>query len=254
MYKIISPKRYGHSIMVLTNSKESCDSIMLEQLPKDWADAITPYADPIKLAMLKRRVNKQYDTKHVLPHRPNLFKAFELTPFDKVKVVILGQDPYPTDGHAMGLSFSVPEGAPVARSLKNIFKEREADLGIPVDQGLNGDLSLWAEDGVLLLNTILTVEAGQPASHKNIGWQALIDPVFEALNQSLTPIVFILWGGHAHKYLDNIDVTLHKVVMSSHPSPLGATKTDQPFTGSRCFSKANLLLTGSGQTPIDWQN
>lgn len=226
---------------------------LLNQLPNDWADAInsiTPNSQPLSKCLVN--VAHRYHTESVLPAKDQVFNALKLTPWANVKVVILGQDPYPTKAHAMGLSFSIPESAKMSRSLKNIFKEREADLGIPIND--SGDLTRWAEQGVLLLNTILTVKEGKPESHKSLGWQAFTTPMIQSLNQRDDTVVFLLWGNKAQHYAKYIDDTRHVIIKTSHPSPLGANTTNQPFTGSRCFSRANDALVSAGETPIDWNN
>lgn len=222
-------------------------------LPKDWVAAIEPHIDlRSRVDSLLQTVTEAYKSDSILPEKDLVFRAFYDTPYQSVKVVILGQDPYPTRGHAMGLSFSVPDGIPIARSLQNIYKERSADLGIPIST--SGDLTYWAEQGVLLLNTILTVKEGRPESHKHIGWSSLTIPAIKSLNDSDRPIVYLLWGKKAQAYKQYIDETKHTIIESSHPSPLGATKTDHPFIGSRCFSRANDALIANGRSPIDWNN
>lgn len=222
-------------------------------MPQDWGTAVDPYlTSSMDLHKLFLDVMEEYNTHSVLPAKDQVFNALYQTPYDKVKVVILGQDPYPTKGHAMGLSFSVPNGIPIARSLQNIYKERQSDLGIPVDA--SGDLTHWAQQGVLLLNTVLTVREGIPDSHKNLGWQQLTIPLIQSLNDREEPIVYLLWGAKAQAFKPYIDLDKHFVIESSHPSPLGATKTAHPFIGSRCFSRANEVLQQSGQTLIDWSH
>ena len=166
---------------------------------------------------------------------------------DKVKVVILGQDPYHGPGQAMGLSFSVPADVPVPPSLKNIFKEIESDLGIR----MSGcpDLRKWAEQGVLLLNAVLTVRCGEPASHSRIGWQEFTDAVIRYLSDNCEGIVFLLWGNYARSKKNLIDTSRHTVLEAAHPSPLARGA----FFGCRHFSRTNEILTAEGKTPIDWQ-
>ena len=166
---------------------------------------------------------------------------------DKVKVVILGQDPYHGPGQAMGLSFSVPADVPVPPSLKNIFKEIESDLGIR----MSGcpDLRKWAEQGVLLLNAVLTVRCGEPASHSRIGWQEFTDAVIRYLSDNREGIVFLLWGNYARSKKNLIDTSRHTVLEAAHPSPLARGA----FFGCRHFSRTNEILTAEGKTPIDWQ-
>lgn len=183
----------------------------------------------------------------IYPPGSRIFRAFELTPVDKVKVVILGQDPYHGPGQAMGLSFSVPDGIPAPPSLRNIFREVEDDLGIRMSG--RPDLEGWACQGVLLLNAILTVRAGQPASHSAIGWQQFTDAVISYLSREREGIVFMLWGNFARSKAQLIDSSRHLVLEAPHPSPLARGA----FFGSRPFSQANSYLTASGRTPIDWQ-
>jgi uracil-DNA glycosylase len=176
-----------------------------------------------------------------------IFNAFEHTPFDKVKVVILGQDPYHNDGQAHGLSFSVPDGIPAPPSLINIFKEINSDLGIPVPQ--SGNLTRWADQGVLLLNATLTVQAHTAGSHQKKGWETFTDVAIRQLADKRENIVFILWGAYAQKKASFIDGKKHLVLRSVHPSPLSAYNG---FFGNKHFSEANKYLVSKGISPIEW--
>ncbi|RED50745.1 uracil-DNA glycosylase [Aestuariispira insulae] len=186
--------------------------------------------------------------KEVLPAWDKIFRAYdEMTP-EEVKVVILGQDPYPTPGHAHGLSFSVEANVrPLPRSLNNIFKELETDLGIARPE--HGNLEHWARQGVMLLNSSLTVEAGNAGSHAKYGWMELTDETISHLSGQCEHVVFILWGGHARKKKDLIDLSNHLIIESAHPSPLSASRG---FFGSRPFSRANQYLKAQGRNPIRW--
>lgn len=181
----------------------------------------------------------------VYPPQEKRFKAFELTPFEKVKVVILGQDPYHQKGQAMGLSFSVSPGTPLPKSLINIYKELSSDVGV---NKLTGDLTGWASQGVFLLNTILTVEDSKPLSHQNKGWEIFTDKVITMLSDRQDPIIFVLWGAQAQKKQDMIG-SHHRVLKAPHPSPLSAYRG---FFGSKPFSTINQQLIDWGQDPIDW--
>jgi uracil-DNA glycosylase len=177
-----------------------------------------------------------------------IFRAFDTCPFDELKVVILGQDPYPTKGHAHGLCFSCDATVrPLPKSLQNIFKELEDDLGVKAP--LNGDLTHWAEQGVLLLNSILTVHEGTPLSHANLGWERFTDEVIEAINHHGNGVIFVLWGAPAQKKGIHIDRTKHHVLIAPHPSPLSSYRG---FFGSKPFSKINDLLLQQGKSPIQW--
>lgn len=194
-------------------------------------------------------VKSQYESVTVYPSSKALFRAFELTPFEKVKVVILGQDPYHGEGQANGLSFAVNDGVRLPPSLKNIFKELESDMGTPL-QNQSGDLSRWAKQGVLLLNATLTVRGSSPGSHQDQGWEQFTDAVIRVLSEERENLVFILWGNYARTKGAHIDRTKHCVIESPHPSPFSAYNG---FFGSKPFSKANVyLLEQHGQTPIDW--
>ena len=184
--------------------------------------------------------------KTIYPPGRQIFRAFELTPFDQVKVVILGQDPYHNPGQAEGLSFSVPHGVPAPPSLKNIYKEIESDLGVPVRK--DGSLENWARQGVFLLNAILTVEAGRAASHAGIGWAPFTDAVIHTLSEQREGLVFLLWGNFARSKKALIDTSRHTVLEAAHPSPLAGGA----FFGCRHFSKANAALSARGLQPIDW--
>ena len=189
----------------------------------------------------------EYQTQTVYPKRENIFKAFELTPFSDVKVVIIGQDPYHGENQAHGLCFSVLDGVKFPPSLRNIFKELQSDVGKEIPK--SGQLDCWAKQGVLMLNTVLTVREGQPTSHKNKGWEIFTGKVIEKLNQKTQPIVFLLWGAHAEKIGEVVTNPIHKKLISVHPSPLSARRG---FFGCRHFSKTNEILIKNGFSPIKW--
>lgn len=191
---------------------------------------------------------KEYSTNLIYPDKHDIYNALHYTDFDNVKVVILGQDPYHGPGQAHGLSFSVKPGVQPPPSLMNIYKELKDDLGCFIPN--NGYLKKWADQGVLLLNTILTVRAGEPNSHKGMGWEHFTDKVISFLNDRSEPIVFILWGANAHSKLSIIDNPKHYIIKSVHPSPLSAHRG---FFGSKPFSKTNNFLSSIGEKPIDWQ-
>ena len=191
-------------------------------------------------------LKEEYKKGAVYPAPKNIFRAFELCPFDKVKVVILGQDPYHGANQAHGLSFSVQHGVQTPPSLQNIFKEIESDLGKPANR--DTDLSRWSKQGVLLLNATLTVQAGQAGSHQSKGWEQFTDAAIKALNDEREHLVFILWGNYAKQKGAHIDFAKHYIIESAHPSPFSATK----FFGSKPFSKANKYLEEHGEKSIDW--
>ena len=185
--------------------------------------------------------------KRIFPPGSQIFRAFDLTPVDKVKVVILGQDPYHGPGQAHGLSFSVPDNMPAPPSLKNIFKEIESDLGVRMSGYPN--LEKWARQGVLLLNAVLTVRNGEAASHSKIGWEQFTDAVIRYISDNCEGVVFMLWGNFARSKRDLIDRSKHHVLEAAHPSPLARGA----FFGCRHFSQANNILAARGLQPIDWQ-
>ncbi len=185
--------------------------------------------------------------KVIFPPGNLIFNAFNTTPFDRVKVVILGQDPYHNPGEAMGLCFSVPKGIRIPPSLQNIYKELRDDVGAQIPN--NGDLSRWAENGVFLLNAMLTVEKNKPGSHQSIGWQHFTDRVIQLLSEKKQGLVFMLWGNFARKKSGLIDSSRHLVLEAAHPSPLA----QGAFFGCRHFSKANAYLQEQGIAPVDWR-
>ena len=193
-------------------------------------------------------VQEEYATKTVYPPYEDMFNAFKFTPLSNVKVVILGQDPYHEEGQAHGLAFSTPEGRPIPRSLKNIFKEINQEYGYPIPE--SGCLEKWAEQGVFLLNTVLTVEAGNANSHSKCGWQIFTDNVIGILNEQTQPIVFMLWGKQAEKKKDLITNPNHLVLITSHPSPFSARRG---FLGSNHFKLANEFLKENNILEIDWR-
>jgi uracil-DNA glycosylase len=182
---------------------------------------------------------------NILPAKENIYNAMHLTPFNEIKIVILGQDPYPSGGHAHGLSFSTLQPN-LPKSLKNIFVELQTDLGIVRD---SGNLTDWAKQGVLLLNTVLTVQENNPNSHRGIGWEALTDEIITCINDYSTNVVFILWGKQAQQKLPFINQNKHLVIQSAHPSPLSAYRG---FFGSKPFSQINNYLTNNFKHPINW--
>ena len=218
------------------------------KIEQSWKDALTGEFGKPYFAQLARFLHQEKAAgKVIYPPGGLIFRAFELTPVQEVKVVILGQDPYHNPGEAMGLSFSVPDGVRMPPSLRNIFREIETDLGIRMSGRPN--LENWARQGVLLLNSILTVEAGQAASHRNIGWQEFTDAVIRYLSENCSGIVFLLWGNFARAKASLIDTSRHHVLVAAHPSPLAGGA----FFGCRHFSKTNALLLAEGKTPINWQ-
>lgn len=192
-------------------------------------------------------VNSERQNGQVFPKTVDVFSALHLTPYKDVRVVILGQDPYHNDGQAMGLSFSVPDGVRIPPSLVNIYKELATDIGKDVPK--TGDLTSWARQGVLLLNSVLTVRAHQAASHQGKGWEKFTDAILQAFNDKSEHVVFILWGGFARKKKSLIDTSRHTIIESAHPSPLSAYNG---FFGSKPFSKTNEALVSHGQKPIEW--
>ncbi|MGD9477240.1 uracil-DNA glycosylase [Shinella sp. G-2] len=208
------------------------------------AEFSSPYMAELKAFLLEQK----QEGRRVFPKGAEYFRALDLTPLDEVRVVILGQDPYHGEGQAHGLCFSVQPGVRIPPSLVNIYKEMQEDLGIAPAR--HGFLEHWARQGVLLLNSVLTVEMGRAASHQGRGWERFTDAVIRAVNEQEKPVVFILWGSYAQKKAAFVDRSRHLVLRSPHPSPLSA---HNGFFGTRPFSKANEFLEKHGRTPIDWQ-
>ena len=218
------------------------------RIENSWKEALQSEFDKAYFAELVSFLHREKaEGKTIYPPGSQIFRAFELTPLNKVKVVILGQDPYHGAGQAMGLSFSVPDSVPAPPSLKNIFKEAEQDLGIRMSGRPN--LESWARQGVLLLNAILTVRAGEAASHSRIGWEQFTDAVIRTVSDRCDSVVFMLWGNYARSKAPLIDSKRHLVLEAAHPSPLARGA----FFGSRPFSKANAWLESRGEKAIDWQ-
>ncbi|WP_019883497.1 MULTISPECIES: uracil-DNA glycosylase [unclassified Methylophilus] len=229
--------------MIMTTTEKS------GQLDPSWqthigAEFDKPYMQTLKTFLQQEKVAG----KTIFPPGPLIFNAFNHTPFDKVRVVIIGQDPYHGPGQAHGLSFSVPPGVALPPSLMNIFKEIQADLGVRMSG--SGDLTAWADQGVLLLNATLTVQLANAGSHQNRGWEQFTDAAIAALNQHREGLVFVLWGSYAQKKGAMIDPNKHLVLKSVHPSPLSAHRG---FFGNHQFSNINQYLSSKGQAPINWQ-
>jgi uracil-DNA glycosylase len=223
------------------------------KLDASWAQPLVPmFASPVMGNLREFLVAEKAAGKRIFPRGSEYFRALDLTPHDKVRVVILGQDPYHGEGQAHGLCFSVQRGVRPPPSLMNIYKEMKSDLGI--DPPRHGNLTHWAEQGVLLLNSVLTVEMGKAASHQKRGWEQFTDEIIHIVAQQPRPIVFILWGSYAQKKAAFVqDVSQggrHLVIKSAHPSPLSA---HNGFLGSRPFSRANAFLKEQGEAPIDWR-
>lgn len=216
--------------------KNDWDNLLQEEFKKDY------YLN------LRKILINEYKTKQIYPDMYDIFNALNFTPYKDVKVVILGQDPYHGPNQAHGLSFSVNKGIKTPPSLLNIYKELNSDLGCPIPN--NGYLKKWADQGVLLLNTSLTVIAGKPNSHKSIGWSIFTDKIIECLNERNDPIIFILWGSNAISKEKIITNPIHYILKSVHPSPLSASRG---FFGSKPFSKTNKILNSLGKAEIDWK-
>ncbi|MBN1043515.1 uracil-DNA glycosylase [Clostridium botulinum] len=217
-------------------------------LKNDWNNYIGNEFEKDYYLKLRKNLAQEYKTKTIYPDMYNIFNALHYTAFDDVKVVILGQDPYHGPNQAHGLSFSVNPGVRTPPSLLNIYKELKDDIGCYIPN--NGYLKKWADQGVLLLNTVLTVRAGEANSHKNIGWQIFTDNIIKVLNTREKPIVFILWGNNAIRKEELITNPKHHIIKSVHPSPLSASRG---FFGSKPFSKTNEFLKNDNEIPIDWQ-
>ncbi len=220
----------------------------MQILKNDWKNSIEDEFQKDYYLKLRKFLINEYKTRPIYPNMYDIFNALHYTEYKDVKVVILGQDPYHGYNQAHGLSFSVKPGIPAPPSLINIYKELQSDLGCYIPN--NGYLKKWSDQGVMLLNTVLTVRAGQANSHKNKGWEHFTDKVISLLNDREEPIVFILWGRNAQSKLNIIKNSRHYIIKSVHPSPLSANKG---FFGSKPFSKANEFLASIGKDPIDWQ-
>jgi uracil-DNA glycosylase len=219
---------------------------LMELLPAGWRDVMKPHLDHDTVARLGEFVAAEYEAGPVFPPLPDLFTAFRLCPPEQARVLILGQDPYHKAGQAHGLSFSVRPGVAIPPSLRNVFKELRDDLG--VTPPTTGDLTGWASDGVLLLNAVLTVRGGSPASHAGKGWEHFTDAAIRGLNAMDRRVVFVLWGSYARRKAELVTAPQHKVLEAGHPSPMNP----KGFLGSRPFSAVNAALEEAGLAPIHW--
>ncbi len=218
------------------------------KISKEWDELLSEeFSSPEYLA-LREFLKSEYSKYTVYPSMYDIFNSMKITPFDKVKVVLLGQDPYHNEGQAMGLSFSVPDGIDVPPSLVNMYKELYAETGIEPKK--SGNLTGWAKQGVLLLNAVLTVRAHQANSHQGKGWEQFTDAVIEAVNRQDRPVVYLLWGRPAQSKIPMLTNPKHLILKAPHPSPLSAYRG---FFGCRHFSQTNEFLKANGVTPIDWQ-
>ncbi|MDP2344299.1 MAG: uracil-DNA glycosylase [Deltaproteobacteria bacterium] len=220
---------------------------MAASLPASWQGALGGELGESYFVQLQAFLASERAEKEIFPPESEVFSALELTPFDDVKVLLLGQDPYHDDGQAHGLCFSVKPPTKPPPSLRNIFNELQADVGVAPPG--HGDLTAWAKQGVLLLNAVLTVHAHQANSHKDRGWETFTDAIISAVSARKEPVVFCLWGAYARKKVKLIDVEKHTVIEGAHPSPLSVAK----FKGSKPFSAINTALVKQGQAPIDWK-
>lgn len=223
------------------------DPNLRDLIQNDWNLILKSQFDQAWMDVLAARLRDEYECQHIFPEFSAVFRALDLTAYADVRVVILGQDPYHGEGEAQGFSFSVPHGIKIPPSLRNIFKELTADLGVPRTQT---DLTDWANQGVLLLNSVLTVRANQPGSHVKIGWQTFTSSILASLNSREKPVVFMLWGNYAQQVGKLIDETKHLVIRCAHPSPLSANRGG--WFGTKPFSRANEFLQKSGLKPINW--
>jgi uracil-DNA glycosylase len=220
---------------------------MTIEIKNDWPLYLENEFNAPYMVELQAWLEDKYKVETVYPEKEHIFNALNYTSYEQTKVVILGQDPYHGPQQAHGLSFSVQPGIKIPPSLKNIYKELEADVGAPIPD--HGSLVSWARQGVLLLNAVLTVEKGQPNSHQGMGWERFTDAVIAVMNEREKPVVFMLWGKYAQEKAGAIDTDKHLVISSAHPSPFAARKG---FFGSKPFSRANAFLENTGSEPIDW--
>lgn len=221
---------------------------MTNILKNQWGELLKDEFEKDYYKKLRSFLIEEYKTKTIYPDMNNIFNALHYTDYKDVKVVILGQDPYHGPNQSHGLAFSVQPGVRIPPSLRNMYKELHTDLGLPIPN--HGYLEKWARQGVLLLNTALTVRAGEANSHRKIGWEIFTDRIIELLNEREDPVIFILWGNNARRKADFIDRNKHKIIESVHPSPLSASRG---FFGSKPFSKANDYLRAMGKEAIDWE-
>lgn len=220
----------------MVNIGNSWDNLLKEEFQKEYYQ------------VLRKNLAQEYKTRTIYPAMENIFNALKYTSFEDVKILLLGQDPYHGPNQAHGLCFSVQKGVDKPPSLKNMFKELESDLGIKAPS--HGCLTDWAKQGVLLLNTVLTVREGEPNSHKKLGWTIFTDKIIELLNEREDPVIFVLWGRNAIDKLPLITNTNHYVLTAAHPSPLSASRG---FLGCKHYSKINNILASIGKEPIDWK-
>jgi uracil-DNA glycosylase len=221
---------------------------MLPKLPSSWQPLLAREFDKPYFRNLKKFLKKERQAYTIYPPEKDIFRALELTPYQKVNVLLLGQDPYPGKNQAHGLCFSVRPGIKPPASLRNIYKELQTDVGFRIPN--HGYLASWAEQGILMINAVLTVRAGEPNSHQGMGWENFTDTIITRVNERESAVVFVLWGAYAQKKIKLIDTDRHTIIKSAHPSPLSAR---HGFFGSRPFSAINKALRAEGKTEIDWQ-
>ena len=221
---------------------------MLPPIPSSWRPLLKAEITKPYFHDLQQFVIREQQTRTVYPPENEIFSALKLTPYDKVKVLLLGQDPYPGKDQAHGLCFSVKPGIKPPASLRNIYKELQSDVGFRIPN--NGYLVPWARQGILMLNAVLTVRAGEPNSHKGRGWETFTDSIISKVSEHDSPVIFVLWGAYAQKKIKLIDTRRHVIIQSAHPSPLSARNG---FFGSRPFSATNKALRKAGESEIDWQ-
>lgn len=219
------------------------------KIAKSWYELLKPELESESFLKFSKWLNTEYNTKTIYPKPENVFNALNLVPYNKVKVVIIGQDPYHGPNQAHGLSFSVEGNVAIPPSLQNIFKELNQELGCYIPN--NGNLTKWANQGVLMLNSVLTVWAGHPNSHKGLGWELITTKIVKLLNERSEPVIFLLWGANAKAFQKYINTDVHYVFSASHPSPMSANQGG--WFGNGCFKNTNLTLQKLGKTPIDWQ-
>ena len=238
--------RNQHILVIFVFTKQKITEMNV-RIAEDWQQVLQPEFDKPYFEQLVEFVREEYASQQVFPQGSNIFRAFDKCPLDKLKVVIIGQDPYHGEGQANGLCFSVNDGVPFPPSLQNIFKEVSSDMGVPIPQ--SGNLDRWAEQGVLLLNAVLTVRAHEAASHAGRGWEKFTDAVVRAIAEKKQGVVYMLWGSYAQKKGAIADPTKNLILKAVHPSPLSVYRG---FFGSRHFSQANAYLQSIGKEPIVW--